>query len=133
MIQLQLSLMYVATFLLKLKGAPWLLGSALFYVYHLDEFKRFPIPQWFFQPAVLKFGCWATLVLEFSLGVLIWIKEFRYPLLALGLLFHLWLEYSLNIPLFQWDILSAYVLFVDPDDLKLAGSWIVRGDVSSVV
>ena len=38
-------------------------------------------------------------------------------LLAIGLLFHLWLEYSLNIPLFQWDILSGYILFVDVDDL----------------
>ena len=34
-------------------------------------------------------------------------------MLALGLLLHLSLEYSLNIPLFQWDILSAYILFVD--------------------
>jgi len=30
------------------------------------------------------------------------VKRVRYILLTLGLLFHLWLEYSLNIPLFQW-------------------------------
>src|SRR5215469_7673353 len=117
MIQLQLSLLYLVTFLSKIKGAPWLQGTALFYVYHLDEFKRFPLPAWFFRPAVLKLGSWSALALEFSLGVLIWVKEFRYVLLALGLLFHLWLEYSLNIPLFQWDILSAYILFIDGDDL----------------
>jgi hypothetical protein len=73
---------------------------------------------------VLKLGSWSALALEFSLGVLIWVKEFRYVLLALGVLFHLWLEYSLNIPLFQWDILSAYILFVDPKDLTRAGNWI---------
>jgi hypothetical protein len=28
-------------------------------------------------------------------------------------LFHLSLEYALNIPMFQWDMLSAYVLFID--------------------
>ncbi|HMJ20643.1 MAG TPA: HTTM domain-containing protein [Terriglobales bacterium] len=126
MIQLQLALLYFATFLLKLKGAPWLQGTALFYVYHLDELRRFPLPSWLFHPTVLKLGSWSALVLEFSLGVLIWVKEFRYILLALGLLFHLWLEYSLNIPLFQWDILSAYVLFVDSDDLRRAGLWIGR-------
>ena len=126
MIQLQLSLLYFATFLVKVKGAPWLQGTALFYVYHLDEFRRFPLPSWFFHPLVLKLGSWSALALEFSLGVLIWVKEFRYVLLALGVLFHLWLEYSLNIPLFQWDILSAYILFVDPDDLKRAGNWITR-------
>jgi Vitamin K-dependent gamma-carboxylase len=118
MIQLQLSFMYLAAFLLKIKGAPWLEGTALFYVYHLDEFKRFPLPAWFLRPTVLKLGTWSALVLEFSLGVLIWVRQFRYVLLTLGLLFHLWLEYSLNIPLFQWDILSAYVLFVDADDIS---------------
>jgi hypothetical protein len=42
--------------------------------------------------------------------------------LALGFLFHLWLEYSLNIPLFQQDILSAYVLFIEPNDLARLGA-----------
>jgi hypothetical protein len=117
MIQLQLSFLYLVTFLLKIKGAPWLQGTALFYVYHLDELKRFPLPASLYYPMVLKLGSWLALALEFSLGALIWMKEFRYPLLALGLLFHLWLDYSLNIPLFQWDILSAYVLFIDPVDM----------------
>src|SRR5215470_623355 len=118
MIQLQLSFLYLVTFLWKIKGAPWLQGTALFYVYHLDEFKRFPLPECFFHPTVLKLAGWSALALEFSLGVLIWVKELRYLLLALGLVFHLWLEYSLNIPLFQWDVLSAYVLFIEGDDLS---------------
>jgi hypothetical protein len=73
---------------------------------------------------MLKFGSWAALALEFSLGVLIWIKELRYVILALGVLFHLWLEYSLNVPLFEWEVLSAYVLFIEPDDMMRAWSWI---------
>ena len=122
MIQLQLSLMYLTAFLVKIKGATWLQGTAPFYVYHLDELRHFPLPSWFFRPTVLKLGDWSALALEFSLGVLIWVKEFRYALLGLGLLFHFWLEYSLNIPLFQWDILSAYILFVDPVDIARTGS-----------
>jgi len=118
MIQLQLSLVYLSAFLIKLKGAPWVQGTALFYIYHLDEFRRFPLPSWFFRPTVLKLGTWSALLLECSLGVLIWVRKLRYYVLGLGLLFHLWLDYSLNIPLFQWDILSAYVLFVDADDLS---------------
>lgn len=126
MIQLQLALMYLVAFLQKIKGAPWLEGTALFYVYHLDELRRFPLPSWFFHPTVLKLGSWLALVLEFCLGVLIWVKKFRYPLMALGVLFHLWLEYSLNIPLFQWDILTAYILFVDPADIARAWNWVKR-------
>lgn len=117
LIQIQLSLMYLTAFLVKIKGATWLQGTALFYVYHLDELRHFPLPAWFFHPTVLKLGDWSALALEFSLGTLIWVKELRYTLLTLGLALHLWLEYSLNIPLFQWDILSAYILFIDPADL----------------
>ncbi|HXQ38797.1 MAG TPA: HTTM domain-containing protein [Anaerolineales bacterium] len=124
MIQFELALLYFSSFCWKVQGAPWIQGTALYYVYHLDEFHRFPVPSIFLRPAVLKLGTWMALALEFSLGVLIWIKEFRYFILALGVFFHLWLEYSLNIPMFEWDVLAAYVLFIEPDDLARAWSWI---------
>ena len=118
MIQFELALLYFAGFCSKIEGGSWVQGTALYYVYHLDELERFPIPPWFFHPVILRLATWFALALEFSMGVLIWIKELRYPLLAVGVLFHLSLEYSLNIPMFQWDVLSAYILFVDPADLK---------------
>ena len=127
MIQLELALLYFATFCWKLKGAPWLQGTAMFYIYHLEEFKRFSVPSWLLLPSMLKLESWAVLALEFSLGVLIWVKKLRYTLLTLGLLLHLCLEYSLNIPMFQWDILSVYVLFIDPEHLVRAWGWITGG------
>lgn len=123
MIQIELALVYFTSFWWKSMGAPWVDGTALYYVVHLQEVQRFPIPHWIQQPVILKLGSWFALALEFSLGVLIWIKELRYPLLLLGLLFHLSLEYALNIPMFQWDILSAYILFIDPADLERAWNW----------
>jgi hypothetical protein len=69
-------------------------------------------------------GSWFTLLLEFSLGVLIWFRRLRYPLLLIGVLFHLCLEYALNLPMFEWDVLSAYVLFVDPADMERVWSGI---------
>lgn len=120
MIQFELALMYFATFCWKAQGTPWIEGTALGYVYHLDELRRFPLPGWFLHPLFLKAGTWCALALEFSLGVLIWIQEFRYYLMAAGVLFHLLIEYSLNIPMFEWDVLSAYVLFIEPEDLTRA-------------
>jgi membrane-associated phospholipid phosphatase len=118
MIQFELALLYFVTFCWKASGEPWVNGTALFYVMHLDEIHRFPIPAFLQNPVLLKIETWLTLAIEFSLGVLIWFRELRYPVLALGVVLHLWLEYSMNIPLFQWEILSAYVLFIDPDDLE---------------
>jgi hypothetical protein len=124
MIQIQLCLLYFAAFCAKVKSPVWLNGTALYYVYHLNSLRRFPVPAWFLYPTMLKLESWSALALEFSLGVLLWVKDLRYILLALGLLFHLWLEYSLNIALFQWDVLSAYILFVDPADASRAWNWI---------
>ncbi len=127
MIQFELALLYFTAFCSKTQGAPWIDGTALYYVYHLDELHRFPVPSWFLHPMLLKLGSWFALLLEFSLGILIWVKEIRYYILALGVLFHLTLEYSLNIPLFEWDVLSAYILFIDADDLTRAWDWARRG------
>jgi hypothetical protein len=124
MIQIELSLVYVATFCWKLKGTAWMEGSALFYIFHVFELQRFPLPDWLLQPGILKLGTWSAMALEFSLGTLIWIRRIRYKVLAAGLLFHLSLEYSLNIPMFQWDVMSAYLLFIDARDLQRAWNWI---------
>ena len=121
MIQLELSFLYCLSFWWKMKGVTWRNGTALYYVTHLHELQRFPLPGWVQYPAVLRMGTWFTLVLELSLGVLIWFRPFRYPLLLLGLLFHLCLEYALNIPMFEWIILCAYVLFIEPADLLSMG------------
>ena len=118
MIQLELAFMYLISFWWKARGGAWVDGTALYYVFHLDEFQRFPVPQFLLHPALLRIGSWLALVVEFALGALIWIKKFRYPLLLIGVLFHLSLEYALNVPMFQWDVLSAYILFVEPDDLS---------------
>jgi hypothetical protein len=118
MIQLELALVYFVGFCWKVAGTPWVQGTALSSILQLDELQRFPAPSWLMRPTMLKLGTWFTLVLEFALGVLIWIRELRYYLLAAGLVFHLSLEYLMNIPMFQWDVLSAYVLFIDAADLE---------------
>jgi hypothetical protein len=126
MIQIELAVLYFTSFCWKVKGHAWLDGSALYYVLHLHSVARFTIPQWIQVPLLLKLGAWFTLALEFSLGTLIWLPPFRYPLLLFGLLFHLSIDYALNLPMFSLDVLSAYVLFVKPADLARMESWIRR-------
>jgi vitamin K-dependent gamma-carboxylase-like protein len=124
MIQIELTLLYFAAFCSKAQGTAWLDGTALYYVYRLDELRHFPLPAWFFHRSVLQAATWCALAFELAMGVLIWFRSIRYYLLACGLLFHLFIEYSLNIPLFEWDVLSAYILFIDAADLERAGKWL---------
>ena len=46
------------------------------------------------------------------------LRDLRYPVLLAGVMLHLGLEYSMNIQLFQWVMLTALVLFIDPRDFR---------------
>lgn len=120
MIQIELALLYFMTFWSKSQGPAWIDGTALYYVYHLDQFRRFPVPGFLQNLFLVRLETWFTLAVEFSLGVLVWFKELRYYVLALGALLHLSLEYSMNVPMFQWTALAMYVTFVDGADLARA-------------
>ena len=117
MIQIELALLYLMTFWNKSLGPAWVDGTALYYVYHLDQFRRFPIPAFFQDLFLVRLETWFTLAAEFSLGVLVWFKELRYYVLGLGVLLHLGLEYSMNVPMFQWTTLALYATFLDGADL----------------
>jgi len=126
MIQIELSLVYLMTFWTKSQGQSWIDGTALHYVYHLDQFRRFPVPAFFLDPFVVSIETWLTLAIEFSLGALIWFKELRYPVLLAGLILHLSLEYAMNVPLFQWIMMATLITFVEPADLARAQAWLLQ-------
>jgi hypothetical protein len=118
LIQVQLAIAYLATVYAKLHGFPWVYGTAVFYVTRVREFDRFPVPYLFDHLWTIKLLTWGTLVVEFALGALVWFRDLRYPVLLAGVMLHLGLEYSMNIQLFQWVMLSAFVLFTDPRDFR---------------
>lgn len=124
MIQIELSLVYLMTFWTKSLGTSWVDGTALHYVHHLDQFRRFPVPAFFLDPLMVAIETWGTLAVEFALGVLIWFKELRYKVLLAGAVLHLSLEYAMNVPLFQWIMLSTMVTFVYPADVVRAVEWL---------
>jgi len=124
MIQFELAFAYLTACWWKTMGSDWVDGTAVYYVWHLDQFRRFPVPAFLQNMIAVRIESWLTMSIEFSLGVFVWFKELRYAVLLLGLLLHLSIEYSMNVPLFEWALLSAYVLFIDPDDLQRAMRWV---------
>jgi predicted DCC family thiol-disulfide oxidoreductase YuxK len=56
-------------------------GLAIYYSSRLIEFYRFPTPYIFEHLWTIKLMTWGTLVIEFALGALLWIKELRYWIL----------------------------------------------------
>jgi hypothetical protein len=124
MIQIEMCLLYFMTFWSKSLGPSWIDGTAVYYVQHLEQFQRFPLPSILHSLPMTKLETWFTLAVEFALGTLVWVKELRYPILLAGLMLHMGLEYSMNVPMFQWIALAIYVTFVDPADLSRAWGWV---------
>lgn len=126
MLQIQTAVVYFSTFYWKSMGILWVNGTAVYYALRLEDFHRFPVPP-LHNLFVIKTLTWMTLLIEFSLGVLIWFKETRYPVLLAGVCLHLGIEYAMNIPLFEWMAVATYVNFVDPADLTRFWIWFRDG------
>lgn len=118
LVQIQLCMVYAHSFFGKINGETWLSGTALYYVGRLQDFQKLPAPMIFDNILMINLLTWATLIIEFALFTFVWIKDFRYYVLAAGVLLHLGIEWTMNIPLFETQMICAYVVFVDANDLQ---------------
>lgn len=123
LLQIQLSFAYLAAFYAKAQGTMWIDGTALSYVLRLEEFRRFPVPA-VHSLAAIKLLTWSVMGIEFAAGALVWFKELRYFILVIAALMHFGIDYSMNIPLFEWVMMAMYVTFIPPWDLRRAAAWV---------
>jgi hypothetical protein len=118
LIQIQIAVVYISTVIAKSKGITWLDGSAVYYSTRLIDLTRFPVPflldwKWF-----LILSTWLTLITELSLGTLIFIKEFKKPLILIGIIFHLGIEYMMSIPTFEIIMIIGLLTMFDLEDYR---------------
>lgn len=118
LIQIQVSVIYLWTFWHKLKGETWINGTAVYYATRLEGLTNFTIPILMDSTIFLKIMTWSTLVIEFSLGALIWVKPLRKHIILLGIFFHLGIEYIMSIPFFELSMMALLINFYSPEELK---------------
>jgi uncharacterized membrane protein YphA (DoxX/SURF4 family) len=118
LIQIQLALLYASTVGWKLLGSRWWDGTAVYYLTRLVEFERFPLPSLFDQLWAIRAMTWGSLLIEASLATLVWVPRFRYPVLVAGVGLHLGVEYTMNVPLFEWLMLAGLTTFVPSADVE---------------
>lgn len=126
LMQFQVCLVYGAGFLAKLQGSMWRDGTAVYIVQQLSEFERFPLPDFLHSGWASRWLTWGTMALEGLFPVLVWFKETRLPILATLVLFHLGIEYSMNIQLFEWTMIACSVLFLKEQEIRAPVDWIAR-------
>jgi hypothetical protein len=118
MIQIQIAVVYWHTFCCKIVGSQWLDGTAVYYASRLDDMFRFPLPLITDSMPLLVILNWFTLIIELFGFTLIWFKETRYYVLAGLALLHLGIDYTINLPVFEWAFIATLLLFVPENDLK---------------
>jgi hypothetical protein len=129
LLQVQLSAVYVHVFLVKIVCSQWIDGSAVYYCGRLEDMARLPTPL-FENFWACQLASWSTLVIEFALFALIWFKRFRYPVIILGALLHLGIDWSMQIPTFEFVMIFGMILFIPPEDIdKFVGylKGLIRG------
>jgi Vitamin K-dependent gamma-carboxylase len=118
--QIQMSVIYLSSAIEKSMASEWTSGTALYYVARLDDsFGKLPVPGFVFETLwITKLVTWSVLVLEWGLPVLLWLKRTRRVALVVAIVFHLSIEYSMNLFLFHWLMILGLLSFAEFDELR---------------
>jgi hypothetical protein len=119
LMQVQLSVMYLAAVRSKLSGTAWSEGTAVSYALRLKDMLIAPVPQWFIEnPLLINVATWGALAVELSLGVLVWNRRLRPWVLLAGVFMHTSIMLTMAVGFFTPAVLVLYLAFVPPDRVR---------------
>jgi len=123
-LQAQLAIVYLSTFLLKMGTTAWKQGAALEQVWRLPFHARPWSPYLASIPGLPEVGTWATLAFELTFPFLVWSRRVRPWLLGIGILFHAGIELTIRAGPFSYVMLACYVPFLSGEMLRSWGRWL---------
>ncbi len=112
MMQIQVAIIYLRNVFWKLRGEEWRRGTAVWHTANSEAYRRFQIPKRLQTIPWVRLATWSTLLIEFSLGTLIWIAECRMFVMLSGIALHLVLEIVMNLQLFGYTMIACLLLFL---------------------
>jgi len=116
--QVQITVLYFSTAFFKFHGRDWQTGQALHFISRMDNlFGRFPLPQYLFDGDGLgRYLTWGVMGFELILPFLLWMKELRPYAITAGIIFHLSIDYAMNLFLFQWLMILGLISFIEKEE-----------------
>jgi hypothetical protein len=119
LMQVQLTLVYLATFQVRMTGEKWPNGTALSYAFRLEDMLIIAVPQWISTNALLmNAATWGTLLGELAIGILVWNRRCRPIVLAAGLILHSAILVTVAVGFFTPAMFVLYVAFVSPETIR---------------
>ena len=119
LMQLQLSLIYLASAQAKLTGNAWPQGTAVSYALRLPDMLLLPTPHWFTTSALLMNAVtWGTVAVELSVGILVWNRRLRPWVLAAGVVMHTMIMITIAVGFFTLAMFVLYLAFIPPETVQ---------------
>lgn len=119
LMQLQLSLIYLASALTKMNGVAWPQGTAVSYALRLQDLALLPTPHWLTNSALLMNAItWGTLAVELSIAILVWNRRLRPWLLAAGVVMHTIIMITVAVGFFTLAMFVLYLAFIPPETVQ---------------
>jgi hypothetical protein len=119
LMQIQLTIVYLSTFVARMGGEKWLEGTALSYALRLEDMLIIPIPQWIsMNPLLINVASWGTMILEVLIGILIWSRPWRRWVVVAGVVLHCAIMVTIGVGFFTPAMFVLYLAFVAPESVR---------------
>ena len=116
--QLQIVNVYLVSGLDKLLSETWRSGDSFAYISHLDFYYNPLLPKMFENNPMNVILSWCTILFELLFVALVWTKRARLPILAIGVLFNLFIWIVLSIPDFALLMIISFLIFLKDEDYQ---------------
>lgn len=124
--QLQVVFIYLISGWDKLIDKTWQSGEAFDYITHLNTMFNPMFIGAFDNPGTQLVLSWITILFELAFVVLVWFEKTRLPILAAGIVFHLFIWIVMSLPDFATIMIISYIRFLKDKDYDLLRSLIRR-------
>ncbi|BBY07031.1 HTTM domain-containing protein [Mycobacterium noviomagense] len=119
LMQLQVSLIYLASVSSKLNGSAWPEGTAVSYALRLQDMLLIPASHWLANNALLmNAATWGTLAVELSVAIFVWNRRLRPWALAAGVIMHISIMMAIAVGFFSLAMFVLYLAFVPPETVQ---------------
>jgi hypothetical protein len=122
--QMLVVFIYLVSGVDKIASEVWRSGVAFEYIINLKTLYNPLFVGLFENELIQKLLSWITIGFELAFVVLVWIERTRLPILAVGIIFHLFIWIVLSLPDFALMMMISYVIFLKDEDIIRFRAWL---------
>jgi len=124
--QLQVVYIYFVSGMDKVLSDTWRSGEAFAYIRHLEVLYNPLLPDFFESGFWNITFSWSTILFELLFVILVWNNKMRLPMLAIGVIFNLFIWIVLSLPDFALIMIVSFLIFLKDSDYDRTKLWFRR-------